>query len=97
MKRSEWNLHHKKADYIVNKVMCDVIGGYENTLEDFEEDDEEYIEAKAYLSRPKEELVEKMYQLVMSESDHDIDKHLRFAGSDFIRERIRHKLTEWGY
>lgn len=97
MKRSEMNAHQKQAFDFICEVMSEWIGGYENVLLDYEEDSEEYKKAKAFLAQGHEVLKELVYNGVMAMSDKGMAKHLRFAGKDFILERIDRRLTKWGY
>ena len=97
MKLSEMNKHQKEAFRWISSVMSEYIGGYENTLLDYREEDEEYKEAKELLSKPRAELAEIIYSMVMEESDKGTARHLRFAGTEFIMERINKRLDKWGY
>ena len=97
MKRSEMNAHQLQAFDFIVYVMSELIAGQELVLEDFEEDSEEYKNAKEYLSQPKAVLAEDVYNEVMNMSDKSMAKHLRFAGKDFIMERINKRLEKWGY
>lgn len=97
MKLSQMNAHQKEAYTLIMATMSEYIGGYENTLMDYPEDDEEYKTAKAFLSQSHEDLIEIIYNDVMASSDSGMRKHLRFAGTEFIKERISKKLTKWGY
>ena len=95
MKRSEMNAHERIAFDAVCEVMSELIAGAELILEDYPEDDEEYLTAKAYLSQPKDKLIDDIYKEVVNKKG--VLKHLRFAGKDFIIERIDRRLTKWGY
>lgn len=98
MKRSEMNVHQRAMFDIMDSVTSEMIGGNENALLDFSEDDEEYKSAYAYLHQGHESLVENIYDLVMSECEKGSAKsHSRFAGSDFLREIIETRLKKWGY
>lgn len=97
MKRSEMNLHQREAFDYICEVMSEYIGGYENTLSDFPEGTEEYKEAKDFLGQGHDELKGIIYEEVMAISDTGTAKHLRFAGTDFIMERIDRRLAKWGY
>ena len=97
MKRSEMNNHQKLAFDFICEVMSAYIGGYENALLDYPEGTEEYERAKSVLNRGHETLMDDIYSEVMAMSDEGNAKHLRFAGKDFIMERIDKRLTKWGY
>lgn len=97
MKRSEMNTHQLLAFEFICYAMSELIAGYELSLQDYPEGSEEYEEAKAYLGRGKEALKNDVYEEVMALADKGTAKHLRFAGKDFIMERIDRRLTKWGY
>ena len=97
MKRSEMNLHERLAFDYVCHAMSELIGGYENALTDYPEDDEMYKTAKEFLSSGHDNLIDTIYFEVMSYSDKGTARHLRFAGEAFIKERISRRLTKWGY
>ena len=97
MKISEMNKHQREAFRCVCEASGEYIGGWENTMLDYPEDHEEYKNAQTVLSRTHEELVDDIYQMVMAESDKGVLRHLRFAGKDFILERIDRRLKKWGY
>ena len=42
-------------------------------------------------------LVNELYDYVMANAIKGTAKHLRFAGANFIKERISKRLTKWGY
>lgn len=97
MKISEMNAHEKVAFQLVCNAMSEWIGGLENQMMDNFEDSEEYKEAKEILGRGHQALEDDIYSMVMADSDKGSLKHLRFAGENFIRERISRRLTKWGY
>lgn len=98
MKRSEMNAHQKAIFDLMSYEMSNIIGGYENLMMDYTEDDEEYKEAKAYLSQSREELIEDIYNIVMDDCKKGSNAtHARFAGGQFLRDRIEAKLIKWGY
>jgi len=105
MKISELNEHQKVAYQLMDEVTSEYIGGYENQLSDTEGWDDEYNikmhnEAKEFLEQPHEELKKFVYGCIMDKADLDrggIDKHIRFAGKEFIMERIEKRLQKWGY
>lgn len=97
MKTSEMNAHEKLAFRFICESMSDIIGGYENSLIDNEEDSEEYKNAYDFLHSGHEALIDFIYYDVMASADKGTAKHMRFAGEAFIRERISKRLTKWGY
>lgn len=97
MKRSEMNAHERLAFSFICNAMSELIGGLENVLMDYPDDSEEYQNAWHDLHVGHETLVEWVYRDVMAQADKGTAKHLRFAGEQFIRERIDRRLTKWGY
>lgn len=79
------------------KVYNDIIGGFENTLLDYSEDEEEYKSAKAFLSNP-ERIITAVYSETQCEAtQRGFAKHIRFAGEQFLKDRIKEKLQKEGY
>lgn len=98
MKRSEMNAHQRAIFDIMDEITRDYIGGYENTLLDFSEDEEEYQNAYKFLHQGHEQLAQFFYDLVMRHCKVGSNaEHARFAGSAFLKERIEVRLTKWGY
>lgn len=98
MKTTEMNTHQKAAFNIVKEIMSDLIGGAENNLLDCEESSQEYQQAENYLKQSTEELVETIYTDVIDIAElRGGSKHIKFAGTDFIKERITRRLKKWGY
>lgn len=98
MKLSDMNEHQKLAYKLMDEVTSEFIGGNENTMSDFEEDTEEWQGAKEFLSQPHDRLKEFIYNQIMFMADErGYAKHIRFAGKDFIMERIEKRLQKWGY
>lgn len=97
MKYADMNAHEKVAFYFVIRTAGDIIGGLENQMNDNDEDTDEYKEAKEALSMGHDELVEWIYHEVMRYADKGTARHMRFAGTEFIKERISKRLKKWGY
>ena len=98
MKIREMNKHQLVMYKLMDKWTCDMIGGYENTLCDYSEDSEDYKEAKDFLSQSHEELAKYFYNMVMNDCKKGSNaEHARFAGSQFLKDRIDRRLTKWGY
>lgn len=98
MKRSEMNVHQKAMFDLMAGIMEEYIGGYENTLLDYSEEDEEYKSAKEFLGMGHDEMKEFFYNEVMGCCKSGTNaSHARFAGGDFLRERIERRLVKWGY
>lgn len=95
MKISEMNAHQKALYYIMDEVTRDFIGGYENQLLDFSEDEEEYQNAYNFLHQGHENLANFFYDLVMRHCKAGSNaEHARFAGSQFLRDRIEVRLNK---
>lgn len=98
MKRSEMNAHQRAIFDIMDELTRELIGGNENTLLDFSEEDEEYQDAYNFLHQGHEQLAQFFYDLVMGHCKAGSNaEHARFAGSAFLKERIEKRLTKWGY
>lgn len=93
MKISELNGHQARALRMVKEIYNDIIGGWENTLLDYSEDEDEYQRAYKALHNP-EGLVETIYYDVVRGMS---DTEIRFAGKEWIKERIARKLLKDGY
>ena len=96
MKFSEMNVHQQIATRYARESCGWVIGGYENAIQDLDPESEDYKSAKASLA-DHEGLIDEIYDHVMRFTDKGMLKHIRFAGKDFIRERIHNRITKWGY
>jgi hypothetical protein len=98
MKRSEMNAHQRAIFDIMDELTREYIGGYENTMLDFSEEDEEYQNAYKFLHQGHEQLAQFFYDLVMRHCKAGSNaEHARFAGSAFLKERIEKRLVKWGY
>lgn len=98
MKRSEMNAHQKLIFDLMKEVMSEYIGGYENSLLDYQEGEQEYEEAKAFLTSGRENLTKEIYKEVMKRCEAGSNAtHARFAGKDFLIERITRRLIKWDY
>ena len=91
----EMNKHEKAVDRLIQNAVSEIIGGFENTLYDYAEDDEEYKEAKRVLNH--DTLFDMIYGDVIAESENNADSHIRFAGKKFIEDRIEARLKKEGY
>lgn len=96
MKLSEMNTRQKIATKLAWEMCGDIVGGFENTLLDYDPSEEEYKNAERLL-KDHDALVEMIYDDVMSDTEKIYLKHLRFVGKDFIIERIDRRLKKWGY
>lgn len=91
----EMNQHETFANALINRAISEWVGGNENTLLDFDEDSKEYKEAKAMLTF--ENLFDAILSDVMGETEEMWAREVRFAGKQFIEERIEQRLNACGY
>lgn len=96
--KTKMNAHQSQAYRLMDEIVCDVIGGYENTMSDYEEGSEEYVEAQEFLDTPHDELKSIIYDLIINTAEtQGYSKHIKFAGKDFILDLIEKRLLKWGY
>lgn len=91
----EMNNHEKQVNTLISRAVSEIIGGYENTLLDYMEEDEEYKKAQDILNH--DTLFDMIYDYVMNESASNYASHIRFAGKQFIEDRIEARLKKEGY
>lgn len=108
MKVSEMNAREKKAFYNIKHAANDLLGGLENTLLDYSEDEEEYKSAKATLEN-HDLLVKELYGMATTAIYDDgcccfntavVNKELRdinFCGKAWLMERCEARITKEGY
>ena len=107
MKYSEMNARQKKAFKNICNCANWIIGGNENTLEDYEEKSEEYIEAKALLD-DHETLVNLIYSsattdiyyeggMMFGKQAEKMIKDIRFCGKEWLMERVERRVIKMGY
>ena len=107
MKISEMNTQQKKAFYNIRNAADYLIGGLENTMEDYPEDSEEYQEAQATLD-DHDFLVNQIYDLALTEifleganifgkAAEAYLKDIRFCGKEWLMERVEKQVTKAGY
>ena len=97
MKISEMNAHQKTAYLIMREEYNNLVGGCENTLLDYSEDSEEYQAAHRTL-HDHEVLRDMIYGEAIATANcrhHAI--HMRFAGKEWLFERIDNRLENDGY
>lgn len=98
MKLSEMNKHQKSMYDLMNEATSEFIGGNENTLQDYEDDTEEYKMAKQFLEMGHNQMKQFFYDYVMRQCKNgEHNEHAKFAGKEFLLERIETRLTKWGY
>lgn len=99
--------HQKEMFTNAYFAACDLIGGLENTLYDYPEDDPEYIEAQTYLNK-HDNIVNDIYNQTnnalygagyccYSDNAKTIAKHFRFAGKEWTRNAIEEIVKSMGY
>lgn len=94
MKMKEMNAHQLTAFRIMKEVYNDYIGGLENGMQDYDKDSSEYEDCKNDLEN-HELLKETIYKLTIEEANRlGSAKHIRFAGKDFLLERIERRLLK---
>ena len=107
MKVSEMNAHQRKAFYNIKHAANWLLGGLENTMQDYRETDEEYKNAAARLA-DHDGLVNELYNMATSELYGDgfcafnssatrYLKDIRFCGRDFLLARCEARITKEGY
>ena len=67
-----------------------ILQGDINTMWDYSEEDDEYKQAKAFLTLPIDELTEELYNEVLP----DCQKEVRFLGTNRIKEIIKAKTLK---
>ena len=108
MKVSEMNQREKKAFYNIKHAANDLLGGLENTLLDYGQDEDEYKRAKALLG-DHEALVKELYEIATTAiygngyccfNPATVQKELRdinFCGKAWLMERCDKRITKEGY
>lgn len=98
MNKIKLNAHQIEADKLVQEVMSDMLGGYENQMSDSEEGSDDWITANEFLQTERMQMIELLYEMVIAEAQYmGTSKHINFAGTAFIKKRIDKKLVDWGY
>lgn len=107
MKFSDMNVRQQKAFRNIKYAADDLLGGLENTLLDYDEDSEEYKQAKELLSNHSE-LVNQLYKRATTElygpgfcgfgkEAQMIIRDINFCGKDWLMERCEKRITKEGY
>lgn len=107
MKVAEMNARQKRAFYNIYHAANWMIGGLENTLEDFEKDSEEYQNAAATLA-DHDGLVASLYDAATTElysegscqfgkAAEKALKDIRFCGKEFLMARCEARIKKMGY
>ena len=94
MKLNECNQHEKMAWQLMIAQYNDIVGGMENAVEDKCDDWEECAELLAN----HDELKNLIYQQTMNVAKNlGFAKHIKFAGKEFLMERIERRLVKDGH
>lgn len=108
MKVSEMNARERKAFINIKHAANDLLGGLENTLMDYSENEDEYKNAKALLG-DHDSLVAALYDMATTAIYGDgfccfnpatVQKELRdinFCGRAWLMERCEKRITKEGY
>ena len=96
MKIGNYNGHQSKMLFLIDEVMSAVISDCEYYMAVYNSHIPQHKEAKAFLSQGHDKLAAYFYKEVMRRSAHDsYYRHARFAGSDFLKEKIDKRLKLW--
>ena len=107
MKYSEMNYRQKKAYANIYHALNWLLGGLENTLQDYDEESEEYREAKAQLD-DHAGLVETVYDMASTDiygpgscyfgaGARSFLRDIRFCGREWLMERCERWIRKEGY
>ena len=96
MKLNELNQNQAVAIKAIVRTYNAIIGGAENALLDYDETDDEYIEAEKLLNNPKE-LTNLIYEDLMANEGSTYAKEIHFCGTEWLKERIARRLKKEGY
>ena len=97
MKIGSMDGHQSKMFFLIDEVMSAVLSDYTYCMATNAPHTPQYKEAKIFLSKGHDELVSYFYNEVMSCTAGSYYRHARFAGGDFLKERIDKRLKKWGY
>lgn len=104
----DMDVRKKKALLNIKHAANDLLGGLENTMLDYEEDEDEYKRAKAFLGN-HEKLVEELYDMAINAiygdgyccfNEVSVRKELRdirFCGKEWLMERCELVIRINGY
>lgn len=100
----ELNTRQKKAFMNIKYAANEYIGGLENTLQDFDEDSQEYKDAYKILHN-HEGLVETIYNIAITcicargsyTHSESFIKDIRFCGKEFLTQLVEEEVVKEGY
>lgn len=107
MKYSEMNERQKKAFKNIKYAAYNLIGGLENTLSDYCEEDDEYQLAEQMLN-DHDQLVKEIYEMAISgvyrEGFEGFGAHykslindIKFCGKEFLMSLVEQRVCKEGY
>lgn len=107
MKLSDMDARQQKAFRNIKYAADDLLGGLENTLLDYDEQDQEYIDAEKLLSNHAE-LVNQLYKMATTglygpgfcgfgKEAQMIIRDINFCGKEWLIERCEKRITKEGY
>lgn len=107
MKPVEMNERQKKAFYNIKHAANHLLGGLENTMLDYSEDDEEYKSAERLLN-DHDALVKELYEMATSavygegfcgfgKSHQMVIRDINFCGKEWLMERCEARIAKEGY
>lgn len=98
------NEHQKAVFTNCYYAACDYIGGLENILQDYDEDDQEYINALDTLKNHADLVAYIFYEGTHNEygcgfagPGHESQKHYRFAGKEFTQNAVEEIVKAMGH
>ena len=83
--------------FLIDEVMSAVISDFKYCMAAYAPHTPQYKKAKVFLSKGHDELVVHFYTEVMSCTAGGYYRDARFAGGDFLKERIDKRLKQYGY
>lgn len=90
IKRTDVSVNQVAIFKMVKETIYDMIGGLENDVMD-----NDLESSKQFLSMGHENMVEYFFNMIRVQRE--AQKHLKFAGNDFLRQTIEKRLEKIGY
>ena len=97
MKIGNLDGHQSKMFFLIDEVMSAVLSDFKYDMATSAPYTPQYKKAKAFLSQGHDELVTYFYNKVMSCTAGGYYSNARFAGGDFLKEKIDKRLKQYGY
>ena len=93
---AELTSRQRTIDFLIKQAVSEHIGGLENALLDFPESSVEYKRAKRELNH--DSLFDYIWvDVKVGSKNGTFESNIRFAGNDFLAERIEYYLEKCGY